>query len=243
MRLPKVFFIPLVVAILAASQQTPAQYRDSLGSPWSNPMSATMSTMIWNKINEMTMYGAANKRSSGPSKRTTSTPQKPEVVPAYRLYPPVRFKSTGTRLTLQEMVDAFGGTPQEKAETKKLLTGILDKYDAAAAAKGYPNDLALAIVSYIGLNSHVYNQRSEETILPFEQNIGLRDMFAESAVDNGIFKDVTDRQKQEMYEAFVMLGGAVYHFYEEAKKTNNLEDLKTCKLVAEKNLGYIGIKP
>ena len=243
MRLPKIFLVPLVVTILAVAQQTSAQYRDSLGSPWSNPISATMSTMIWNKINEMTMYGTANRRNSGTSRRTTNTPQKPEVVPAYRLYPPVRFKSTGTRLKLQEMVDAFGGTPQEKAETKTLLAGILDKYDAAAAAKGYPNDLALAVVSYIGLNSHVYNQRSEETILPFEQNIGLRDTFAESAVDNGIFKDLTDRQKQEMYEGLVMMGGVTYHFYEEAKKKNNVEELKTCKLVAEKNLGYIGIKP
>jgi hypothetical protein len=33
---------------------------------------------------------------------------------------------------------------------KRLLSGILDKYDAAAVAKGYPADLALAIVSYIG---------------------------------------------------------------------------------------------
>ena len=235
--------LPLIATLLSLSQQSSAQYRDSLGSPWSNPISATMSTMIWNKINEMTMYGAANKRSSGSSRRTKNTPSQPEVVPAYRLYPPVRFKSTGTRLKLSEMVDAFGGTAQEKAETKILLAGILDKYDAAAAAKGYPNDLALAVVSYIGLNSQVYHQRSEDTILPFEMNIGLRDVFAESAVDNGIFKDLTDRQKQEMYEAFVMMGGVTYHFYEEAKKKNNLEELKTCKLVAEKNLGYIGIKP
>ena len=234
---------PLILTVLGVAQQTVAQYRDSLGTPWSNPISATMSTMIWNKINEMTMYGPANRRSSSPSRRTTNTPSQPEVVPAYRLYPPVRFKSTGTRLKLQEMVDAFAGTAQEKEGMKKLLAGILDKYDAAAAAKGYPNDLALAIVSYIGLNSQVYHQRNEDTLLPFEMNIGLRDMFAESAVDNGIFKDMTDRQKQEIYEALVMMGGVTYHFYEEAKKKNDLEELKACKLVAEKNLGYIGIKP
>ena len=241
-RLSSIGLFALVV--LTSSLTTLAQYRDSLGQPWSNPVSATMSTMIWTEINKMTMYGPANRRSSGTSRRTTTTTEsKPEVVPAYRLYPAVRFKSTGTRLTLQEMVDGFAGTPQEKTEMKKLLSGILDKYDAAAAAKGYPNDLALAIVSYIGLNSQAYNQRSEETILPFEQNIGLRDMFAESAVDNGIFKDLTDRQKQEMYETFVMIGGVTYHFYEEARKKNNVEELKACKLVAEKNLGYIGIKP
>ena len=244
MRVRKLSSIGLFgLIVFTSSLSASAQYRDSLGQSWSNPISSTMSTMIWTEINKMTMYGPANRRSSGGPRRTTNTPSKPEVVPAYRLYPPVRFKSTGTRLKLQEMVDGFAGTAQEKAEMKKLLAGILDRYDAAAVEKGYPNDLALAIVSYIGLNSQVYNQRSEETILPFEQNIGLRDMFAESAVDNGIFKDLTDRQKQEMYETFVMMGGVTYHFYEEAKKKNDVEELKACKLVAEKNLGYIGIKP
>ena len=68
-------------------------------------------------------------------------------------------------------------------------------------------------------------------------------MFAESAVDNGIFNDLTDRKKKEMYEALVMIGGMTFLFYEQSKKKNDIEELKTCKLVAEKNLGYIGIKP
>ena len=136
--LTSILFIPLIAItmMLAASGRASAQYRDSLGTPWSNPMSATMSTMIWTEINNMTMYGAANKRSSGTSRRSTSAESKPEAVPAYRLYPPVRFKSTGTPLRVQNMVDDFPGTPPEKAEMKKLLTGILDKFDAAATAKG-----------------------------------------------------------------------------------------------------------
>ena len=126
---------------------------------------------------------------------------------------------------------------------KKLLVKILDRYDAAASAKGYPNDLALAVVSYIGLNGQAYNQQAEETLIPFEQNIGLRDMFAESEVDNKIIDSLNDRQKQEMFEAFVMISGVTYHLYEEARKKNNAAELKAVKVIAEKNLGYIGIKP
>jgi len=74
--------IPVIVVLLADSQQTAAQYRDSLGTPWNNPLSATMSTMIWNKINEATMYGPQRARSSGTSRRATSTAARPEVVPA-----------------------------------------------------------------------------------------------------------------------------------------------------------------
>ena len=237
-------FMLLAVLITSLPYQAPAQYRDSLGTPWSNPISATMSTMIWNKINEATMYGTQNRRSGNSSTSRARPAQKePEVVPAYRLYPVVRFKSTGTRLKLQELVEAFGGTPQEKAETKELLTKILDKFDASAAAKGYPNDLALAFVSYIALNAHVYNQETEEMIVSLGQNIGLRDVLAESVRDNGSFDGLTDRQKQETYEAMVMMAGITMHFYEEARKKNNVEDLKSCKVVAERNLKYLGITP
>ena len=46
-----VLLILPIVLILAISQQTAAQYRDSLGTTFSTPMGAMMSTMIWNKIN------------------------------------------------------------------------------------------------------------------------------------------------------------------------------------------------
>ena len=233
----------LTLVILASSPATFAQYRDSLGQPWGNQTAATMSTMIWGKINEMTMYGAATRRSSGSSRKSTGAQTQPEVVPAYRLYPPVRFKSTGTRLKLLDLADYLGTNPQEKVEIKRVLTDILNKFDAAAKAKGYPNDVALAAVSYIGLNSHVYQLKSEELLLPFEQNIGLRDVFAEEAVDNKMFDGMTDREKQEIYEDLVMTGGITYYFYEEARKKNSSQDLKVCKLLAERNLKLIGINP
>jgi hypothetical protein len=228
-----------IVLILAVSQQTAAQYRDSLGTTFSNPMGSMMSTMIWNKINEAALGGAQRGRSPGASRGTA----RPDVVPAYRIYPPVRFKPTGTRLKLQELSDQLGKTAEEKAEMKRLLGGILDKYDASAAAKGYPGDLALAMVSYIGLNSRVFNQRTEEMMLPFEQNIGLRDTLAETAVNNGIFSNLTDTQKQEIYEGLVMIAGITHHLYEDARKKNNLEELKDSKLLAEQNLKNIGINP
>lgn len=120
---------------------------------------------------------------------------------------------------------------------------IISKYETEAAAKGYPDDWAVAYVSYIGLNSHVYHGKTEKPILPFEQNLGLRDVVAEYATDNGIFNNVTDRHKQELYELLVMLGGLTYHFYEKAGSKNNAEELKNCKLAAAHNLKLIGIKP
>ena len=47
MKPARYFLIPVVaITILTISHSTRAQYRDSLGTPWNNPISATTSTMI-----------------------------------------------------------------------------------------------------------------------------------------------------------------------------------------------------
>jgi hypothetical protein len=239
MKTTKFYLIGLIsIMIFTFSQQTFGQLTPIFGPGYQ----ATINAALENSIVRNTLKNQ-NKRNSGDSKsKSSNQTSSTEEVPAYRRYPAVQFKSTGTRLTLPEFVESLGGTPQDKADTKKLVAGILDKYDAEARAKGYPNDLALALVSYIGLNGNVYNEKKEKLILPFEQNIGMRDMLAESASESGTFNALTDRQKQEIYEILVMTAGLTYYYYEKALRENNSKDLKTCKLVAAQNLKIVGIK-
>jgi Family of unknown function (DUF6683) len=63
----------------------------------------------------------------------------------------------------------------------------------------------------------------------------MRDFVAEYATDNGLFNNVTDRKKQELYEILVMFGGLTYYFYEKALRENNAEELKNSKLAAAQN--------
>ena len=120
---------------------------------------------------------------------------------------------------------------------------IFKEYETAAAAKGLPNDWALAFVSFVGLNMDVYNGITEKPIIPFEQNVGVRDVVAEYATDHGTFNNVTDRKKQELYEFLVMFGGLTYHMCEKAGREKNAEELKNCKVAAAANLKIVGIKP
>jgi hypothetical protein len=165
----------------------------------------------------------------------------PEVVPEYRRYPAVQFKSTGTRLTLQTYLDAVQVTPEEKKELKELVLKIFNDYESTSVVKSYPNDWALAYVSYVGMLTHIYNGKKEKFTLPFEQNIGLRDVVAEHATDNELFKNVTDQQKQELYELMIMLAGLSYHYYEKACVDNNVEEIENCKVAAGQYLKMIGI--
>jgi hypothetical protein len=155
----------------------------------------------------------------------------------------VRFSSNGTRLMTRKFADGFGGSAQDRAAMERLFSVILDKYDAEAAARGYPNDLALALVSFIGLNSRVYSGAAGNPVLPFEQNPELRNMIAEYAAQNGAFDNMTNRQRQEMYEALVMVGAFTHLIYEEARRQNNSQALEEIKFVAKQNLKSIGVEP
>jgi len=231
-----------LLLILTSSQGATAQTADFYSSPgYSNFVNTLISNHIWNS--SMARYTGNYQGSSGSSASRSSAPPAIEVVPAYRQYPAVKFQSTGTRLTLQEYLDAIQGGPEVKALAKDLVLDIFKKYEAEAAAKAYPNDWALAYVSYVGLNSHVYNGVRGKPIVPLEQNIGLRDVVAESATDKGLFNNISDRQKQEQYELFVMSGGLTYHFYEKALRENNAEELQQIKLRAADNLRLVGIRP
>lgn len=244
MKTTRLFSIGVIaVAMFAVNQQTSAQLVDFLTSPGYDALiNNAINNKIWENSMERYTKGKRDER-PGAARSSSSRQTSRAEVPAYRKYPAVQFKPTGTRLTLQEYLGSVNVSAKDKAELKELILSMWDVYETEAARKGYPNDLALALVSCIGLNSHVYKGRAEKLALPFEQNIGQRDVIAEYATDHGTFNSLTDRQKQELYELFVMLGGLTYHFYEKALRENNAEELKAVKLTAANNLKLIGIKP
>jgi hypothetical protein len=228
--------------ITSYSQGASAQLANFYSSPnYSNFINNMISNSIWQS--SMDNYTKQDRGSSGVSRADSSRQSLTIEVPEYRKYPAVQFKPTGTRLTLQEYLGAVEISAGEKAELKELILEIFTKYEEEAAAKGYPNDWALAYVSYVGLNSLIYHGKTEPPIIPFEQNLGLRDVVAEYAVDNGLFNGVSDQQKQELYELMVMIGGLTYHYFEKATREKNAEEIKNCKLAAAQNLKLIGLGP
>lgn len=234
-------------------------YTDMLGQTWGSPMAASVSTQIWMAINRKSItgsYGTSSKGKSGSASTSTSTPpidygpiiEDPQAgatsqVSAGRMNQAVQFRPTGTRLTLQEMINTSGVSEDQKPELKDQILTILSKYEADASAKGYPNDLALALVSYINLNSFVYKGRDGNPNLSTAESTALRNSIAENAARTGIFDKLSDRSKQEMYELFVVLGGATYQSYQDAKTSKNKEELKATQTAAAHNLKLVGIRP
>lgn len=234
--------LPFVLVVFGLSQPASAQLTDFLTSPgYSAMINNSITNNIWNRSMEAYTKNR-NKGNPGVAKKPEGRPE-PETVPEYRRYPAVQFKPTGTRLTLQEYLDSVNVGSKDKADLKLRVEILWDIYETEAKRKGYPNDLALALVSAIELNSHVYEGRTGKLALPFGQNIGKRDALAEYATDNGTFNSLTDRQKQELYELFIILGGLTYHFYDNAVKKNDQAEVKNAKLAAAQNLKMLGFIP
>jgi hypothetical protein len=158
----------------------------------------------------------------------------------------VQFKSTGTRLMVKELAELVDPVPEDRAETGKMLSGILDKYETEARANGYREDFALAIVSSIHLLAYVHHGQPAapyRTTLhtAFLAHRESRDALAEHLFRDGSIGKMTDRQKQESYEFLIMIAGFYYHRYEIATKEKNAEELKYIKLHTASLLESVGV--
>jgi hypothetical protein len=231
----------VAIMILAISQQASAQDY----SFYNNMFSNMLSNRIWDNIYQQSSPGYSEAKKKLLDSRSRSSGQAPTapVTPA-QMNAAVQFRSTGTRLMTQKFADGLGDMyKQDKTEMKEMISAMVDRYEAEAAAKGLRNDLALALVSYIALNRRVYNGATEKLAHPFEQNTGLRDAIAEYAAQSGTFNKMTDRQKQEMYEALVMVAVFTHYMHELANKSNHAQAQKEIKHIAKGNLKSIGINP
>ena len=231
-----------ILTILAASQSSFAQ---AYGAAYQSFINTLQTNNVWKSISK----GASTtgtKRSSGSTGPTsTPPPSYREIVRNTAVTPEqvtraVQFKSTRSRLALDEYVEALRADVGTKAEWKVRLTELLDRFDALAAAKGYPNDISFALAYNIVLNRAVYH---ETPILADAQVSQMRDQLAIDLTRGEFLNNATDREKQGIYEFSVMTSTMAYYCSEKAKSEKDMEELKGCKMLAAQNLKLLGLQP
>src|SRR5215510_5788075 len=104
MKTTRLVSLAFVAAMAAAAQRVPGQYTDSMGGGFNNPISAQMSTMLWNRIFYPKAGGnsGTSGRGAAPSAATRASqpePNRPADDSA------VRFRPTGTYIKTREMAD------------------------------------------------------------------------------------------------------------------------------------------
>jgi hypothetical protein len=213
----------LMILLLVSATPALAQHTgDGLGGSFNDAAGATITRTIIDRI------GSRNRKL--PARRSTQPVTKLNEAS-------VLFRPTGTQLTTREIANLIdAGNPQ----LLKLLTTLLEEFDKGARAAGHPNDLALALSFFFATNASVYHDGGEPADPPM---VELRDTIAGVLIEGNALNGVTDRKKQEMYEALVLYTGLALATYQEGK-AGNPESLKVARQLAGQNLLAItGISP
>ena len=228
----------MILLVLATCVPAFAQYTDGLGGNWNNPASATITNIIMDRYARRRLEKNLVAKRSGASSSAPTSSSDSAAAGAKLNDASVHFRSTGTQLKTREIANLLGaGNPQVPA----IMTAILTEYEKNARAAGKPNDLALALSFFFATNASVYHDAGQPTD---PQMLELRDTIAEALVGGNALRGVTDRQKQEMYEALVLYTGFALAAYEEGKQSGNAESVRVGRQLAGQNLlAVTGISP
>ncbi|HEX3100465.1 MAG TPA: DUF6683 family protein, partial [Pyrinomonadaceae bacterium] len=145
----------------------------------------------------------------------------------------VKFRPTGTYLKTKEFAESLGNTPAEREQYAKLMNAVLDAFALQSAKAGFSNDLGAALAFFIGENIRIYRGLPD---LTDQQYVDLRNAIAGALISSGGLTNMTDRQKQEMYEALVAYTGITQFGYEQARQAGNDSVAKGYQKVAGQNL-------
>ncbi|HAF21861.1 MAG TPA: hypothetical protein DCK93_02940 [Blastocatellia bacterium] len=227
-----------ILLLLVISAPAFAQYSDRLGGNWSNPASAMITNIIMDRYARRRLEKnlAAKRSGANPGASTSSSNAAPAATKINDAS--LHFRSTGTQLKTREIANLIGaGNPQ----VLTIMSTILSEYEKGARAAGKPNDLALALSFFFATNASVYHDAG----IPADALVmDLRDTIASALVEGNALNGVTDRKKQEMYEALVLYTGFALAAYQEGKQGGNAESVKVSQQLAGQNLQAVtGISP
>jgi hypothetical protein len=225
----------LILLVMASCAPALAQHPDdSLGGTFNTPAGATITKTIVVRIAQRRL--AARRPGTSATARTSSSNSAQRVAKLNEAS--VLFRPTGTQLKTREIANVIdAGNP----EVFKLLTALLEEFDKGARAAGHPNDLALALSFFLATNASIYHGGGQPADPPM---VELRDTIAEALAEGNALNGITDRKKQEMYEALVLFTGFTLATYEEGRQRGDAETIKISRQLAGQNLlAVIGISP
>lgn len=124
------------------------------------------------------------------------------------------FKPVAASIMPQRLAAQMGRTPQERDKLEKFFTLLLTDYKELATKRGAPlNDVARASSFAVGTSYDVYYAGHPLGDKAFQ---AVRRQMYEALESSPKFQRLDDRQRQEMYESYIILGQFVSAAYESA---------------------------
>lgn len=172
-----------------------------------------------------------NAAAAAAKKRAATSKAAPvrKATPVPRPAASTSFKVVSGVNTFDSLAESIGTTPAEKELLKQIFAATKTAFEQEVAAKGRPNNISAAFTFFIGTMAMVYHDDPE----PSEEALdNLWDGLDEVLAELPEMSQMTDRDKQEMYDTLVAFSGLVLAGYMNGKETNDPATQQAYRLLA-----------
>jgi hypothetical protein len=222
------------LVVLAAALLGPAlaaQYTNSYGYTFNNPVSATANSMFWDKMNSRLIYrmmlkkkGYTNEQLNQMSTEqmlallggTSAAPEAKKAIPGA----PTKFRMSGQFVLLPELVKSLTGNVEYQKALLEVFAQGIQAYEKEAAPDGFDHDVAGAMTFFIVSAYYVYRGGEE----PNGDGTIFIGRAIQQNLDNPEFRLISDLDKQKFYEFMIGMGTYLIVAYKQAVGD---DDLKT----------------
>jgi len=244
--------VALPSLLLGVSSPAQAQWSDSMGGSFNNPMSSTLSSQSWGNLQMQQNLNLQRMLRHSTQQRSQQARQ-PQDHAQSGGAPAVRPQSLATTiftpvappLLPQPLAAQLGRTPAQRQQLAQLFTSCLQLYQQLepqvrpAQARGEPiHDVARAAAYYITGNYYVYSQGQEPTGQQYED---VYTTIRAALRENKQFQALDNRQRQTVHEQLAIMTSLSLIQYQTAKQQKNQEQQEQARLFAAQNLERLGL--
>jgi len=244
-----------IVLVLAAAGMAPearAQYTNSYGYSFNNPVSASANAMFWNSMNARAMYRTMLKKRGYTDAQLDkmSTEKMKALLGAdasaleAKTAAPGRTASKFTMgksyLLLPELVNNLSSDPKYRKALLDVLVQGIQAYEKDAGPDGFDYDVAGAMTFFIFSAYYIYREGEE----PDDKGSTIMGRAIQQNMDTPEFAKIGDADKQKFYEFMIGMGTYLLLAYKQAVEEKNAEAAGVLKSIAADTLkAYLKLDP
>lgn len=191
----------IILAVAVTSAAHAQVVNPFTGTNWNNPVSSSIDTIIRGNQDMRRLLRRYEQPSDGPN------------APASTPLSATSFTPAPGSLLAQTFAESFSQDQEGERVLREVFEIFLSHFDELAHAQGKPNNVAAALTYSITATYYAYTGGQEPTN---EAQESLWRLLHESLADNPAFQATSDRERQELYESFLILGFVPHFLYSAA---------------------------
>jgi hypothetical protein len=257
----KLAFGVVIALALSVVQPAHAQYTNSYGYSFNNPVSATANQFVWDGINRRLLLRSFLKKrgytddklnamstaqmeaalGTGPATGDTAPPPPPATAaPAPKLVAgATKFKPAKGRVLVGPLIDSLVTDKDQRKALVAMMETAITAYEADAKKSGFDHDLSGAISFFIGASYMVYSGTQ-----PPDAGLEVLAGAIRAQMSTAEMAKVSSVDKQKFYELMLVLGTFMLVGHQQAVSTGDTATATTLKTQAGGALkGFLKLDP